>query len=725
MAEISLKIKSDFEQAQAAFKQLGTLSESAQKQLAKLQAQFEKGSIDKFIEKNKLNAAAITATRGSAAGLKAEYSGLQREIEKLIRKGLDPQSESLQKLKSRYQEIEGQLPRTQSQFSGLMGTAAKLGLTIGAAGIAYKMTEIGKASLKAASDMQQNTIAFETMLGSATAATTLMSDITKFAEKTPFQKEELVNYAKSMIGVGFATGEVIPTLEMLGNIAAGVGSEKLPNIIKAFDKMKGKGKASLEELWPIVEAGVPILDQLSADLGKTKDEVIKMATNGKLSFEQVNSSMKKVEVSKFNNLMGQISGTIGGQWSNFNDQLDRTAVLFGQAMLPAAQNTLGTMSALLGVANGLVAKYNEMNASATHYRGTLEVWNANLNDHFEKLGAIYEQGGALAKVAGIYYQYLHGDVQLSDKEIAQAQKLLQLNRSLAEIKGEVAKAGEKGATAKFKPPAMPKTGTGTKKTELEQFQENLKKMEQTEANSYAQRLKVAQDYFSQHLEAEQLHGEELAAWQEEQASLIANNTKLSFDQRIIAMEALSKAVKKKSESDIKNFAQFGGQIMGNASSMFQDLITTMNNAGKSSKAFAIGLKITSAAEAAINSYLAFTQVLRDPTIWPSWLRLPLAGTILAAGLAKQAAIWSTPIAETGLSNYEVPDVRQFRNDNYAVRAQAGETVTVTPKGEDAGGSISANISIGEKQVFRVIQKGAKSGKINVNNKNIRRGVFAH
>ena len=56
MAEISLKIKSDFEQAQAAFKSLGTLSESAQKQLAKLQAQMEKGSEARFTEKNKFNA---------------------------------------------------------------------------------------------------------------------------------------------------------------------------------------------------------------------------------------------------------------------------------------------------------------------------------------------------------------------------------------------------------------------------------------------------------------------------------------------------------------------------------------------------------------------------------------------------------------------------------------------------------------------------------------------
>lgn len=300
----------------------------------------------------------------------------------------------------------------------------------------------------------------------------------------------------------------------------------------------------------------------------------------------------------------------------------------------------------------------------------------------------------------------------------QAQKENELsNASKATVKQRQAQAKEEEKISQQK--------TARIEAEVAYFKKALETMAQTEASINAERLKVAQDYFAKKLEAEQIHGNDLAAWQAEQANLIANNTKLSFEQRIAAMDALSKAVKKKSESDTANFAKFGGRIMSNASSMFSDLITVMNNAGKSSKAFAIGLKITSAAEAGINSFLAFTQVLRDPTIWPSWLRIPLAGTILAAGLAKQAAIWSTPIAETGLSGYEIPDARPYRNDNYGVRAQAGEKVTVTPRGEDTDRNFSADISIGEKKIFKIMQRGIKTGKINVNNKNIKRGVMAH
>ena len=65
-------------------------------------------------------------------------------------------------------------------------------------------------------------------------------------------------------------------------------------------------------------------------------------------------------------------------------------------------------------------------------------------------------------------------------------------------------------------------------------------MTQTEASNNAERLKIAEDYFAKKMELEKVHGDELATWQAEQASLIANNTKLSFDQRIAAMDALSK-----------------------------------------------------------------------------------------------------------------------------------------------------------------------------------------
>jgi len=197
---------------------------------------------------------------------------------------------------------------------------------------------LGAVFLKTAGDMEQTEIAFTTILGSAEKAKALLGDIAKFAAATPFEQTELIGYAKSMLGVGFAASDIIPTMETLGNIAAGIGKEKLPNIVLAFNKMKAKGRASLEELWPIVEAGVPILDQLAKDMGvKNKDAVIALATAGKLSFEQVNKSMKEVEKNNFAGLMIKQSKSFLGVISNVVDVLTMFAVQTGKEMLPKAK----------------------------------------------------------------------------------------------------------------------------------------------------------------------------------------------------------------------------------------------------------------------------------------------------------------------------------------------------------------------------------------------------
>jgi len=260
---------------------------------------------------------------------------------------------------------------------------------------------------------------------------------------------------------------------------------------------------------------------------------------------------------------------------------------------------------------------------------------------------------------------------------------------------------------------------------LDHFQEGLKDMTDYESIMYSERMKSAEEFFTKKAELEKMHGQDLMAWQQEQSTLISENTKMTFEEKILAMDGLSKAVKDRSSKDLKNAVQFGAQIASYGEQMFSDLATTMENAGVKSKAFAVGMKIMSAAQAGINSYLAFTQVLADATIWPSWLRLPLAGTILAAGLAKQAAIWSTPLAETGISDYTVPEIRANKNDSFGVMAQAGEKISVTPRGEDSGGMAQYNIYLNESVIFSTINKGIKTGQININNKNVGRGVFAN
>mgnify|MGYP000914160678 CR=1 FL=1 len=764
MADISLKIKSDFAQAEADFKSLIGTSEKLQKVNDVNSKEYKalSNQIDKYIEKNKLSTVAMTATQGKSAALAAEYKKLQTQIQTLISKGIDPMSPALDKLKTRMSDIQGYAPKVQSSFSGMLSSLGALGIGFGAYQVANKIIDIGRASLTAAANMEQQQVALTTMLGSTEKASSLLADLQDFAASTPFQFNELTDATKRMIAFGFSAEEVIPNLRKLGDVSAGL-SQPIGDMIYLFGQIKTQGRAMTQDLMQFANRGVPIYDELAKVLGVSTSEVKKFAEQGKIGFKEIDQVFKNLtsEGGKFAGLMDAQSQTLAGRWSNFNDQLDRTAVALGKEMAGPASDLITIFSALLdkmGAMNngpdsitmtGSIIKdvANMLNGTADTVEtigeqigeakvdeilNEVRMWEASSTGVSAKVSDILKKYGDVNGAAGIYSEYVKGHVKLTDEQVSNLENIIQQYKIMSQAnKNELESWRQRGlvvAAAKEKTAEKaPKgAGIGTKKSEEQIFQERLNVMQNMELLHYENRQKMAEDFFTKKLELEKINGEELAAWQAQQTALIAENDKLTFDQKIQAMDALSTAVAKKEQNDIKNFATFGKSMASNAVSMFTDLQTAMANAGKSSKALAMTIKILSAAEAGINSYLAFTQVLRDPTIYPTWLRIPMAGVVLGAGLAKQAAILSTPIsAQTGLTSYEVPDIRQNRNDGAPVKAQAGETVTVTPRGESATGVTNVSIKIGEAELFSIVQKGINTGEISVTNNNIGRGVFAN
>ena len=215
------------------------------------------------------------------------------------------------------------------------GNALKKVMDIGKMAI-LGISVLGGIALKTAGDMEQVQIAFETMLGSAKAANDLIKDITKFAATTPFELTGLVKSSKQLLAFGFAAEEIIPTMTTMGNIAAGVGKDKLPTIVAALGKIRAKGKASMEELNMMLEAGVPILDELAKNYGITTQELFKMVSTGKVSFKEVNQALTNMGTGtgRFAGLMEKQSKSFLGILSNIGDFFTNFMNAVGQDLLP-------------------------------------------------------------------------------------------------------------------------------------------------------------------------------------------------------------------------------------------------------------------------------------------------------------------------------------------------------------------------------------------------------
>jgi len=160
-----------------------------------------------------------------------------------------------------------------------------------------------------------------------------------FARKTPFTVPGILEEAKKLLAFGFSAEELVPTLNMIGNIAAGVGKDKLPFLVKALADVRGLGRLMQREVLQFANSGVAIIPELSKKYGKSSEQIMKMIEGGQISYQDVLSLLKGMTTGngRFANLMIKQSKTLSGLLSNAYD----FAVLFssevGEALLPAAK----------------------------------------------------------------------------------------------------------------------------------------------------------------------------------------------------------------------------------------------------------------------------------------------------------------------------------------------------------------------------------------------------
>ncbi len=216
-----------------------------------------------------------------------------------------------------------------------------IGRTMTAA-ITLPLVGVGAAAIKVAGELEQNSIAFKTMLGSADAAQKHLNELKDFALKTPFQFNDLVTASKRMQALGFDAKAVIPALRNIGDAAAalGMGAEGIQRIVTALGQMKAKGTVQAEEMRQLAEAGIPAWQILAKTLNTDVAGAMKLVEKRAVDAAKAVPALLAGINEKFGGLMEAQSKTFMGQLSNLKDALTFTLQDIGKTLLPIAKNIM-------------------------------------------------------------------------------------------------------------------------------------------------------------------------------------------------------------------------------------------------------------------------------------------------------------------------------------------------------------------------------------------------
>lgn len=231
----------------------------------------------------------------------------------------------------------------QSGFGFLVDKVKEVSLLVG--GAAVGITAFG---IKSAADLQQTSIAFEVMLGSADKAKTLMGQLSKMAKSTPFEFPELADTAKLLLSYGIQQKDIISNTRMLGDLSMGEAA-KLKTLALAYGQIASKGKLAGQEVLQLTSAGIPVVGKLAEKFKVTREQMDDMISRGQIGFKDVQDILTGMTQKG-----GPFFGMMDRQSKSFNGLISTAKDTFGQF----ARNIVGLDDEGVAKPGGLFDRLN-------------------------------------------------------------------------------------------------------------------------------------------------------------------------------------------------------------------------------------------------------------------------------------------------------------------------------------------------------------------------------
>ncbi|WP_448827121.1 tape measure protein, partial [Capnocytophaga bilenii] len=246
--------------------------------------------------------------------IKANYEGLQKDVE-AIKKQFEQMTRKAVEEGKKQADVWQTLLKGATAYFTLQGAQSFISQMVAVR-----------------SEFQQLEISFGTMLKSKEKANALMAQLTDLAAKTPFGLQEVSEGAKRLLAFQVPAQEVTETLRRMGDVAAGLGVP-MGQLIHVYGQVKAQGKLMTNDLYQFMNAGIPIIAELSKVVGKSETEIKDMVSAGKIGFTEIQAVIKNMtsEGGLFFNLMAEQSKSLGGQISNLQDNFDQMLNEIGKA----------------------------------------------------------------------------------------------------------------------------------------------------------------------------------------------------------------------------------------------------------------------------------------------------------------------------------------------------------------------------------------------------------
>lgn len=302
--------------------------------------------------------AAATVADSSANKIQNNFDSITNKS-KALGTGIDTMKQKLEsvnqvnvgnRIANQLDNATSSAKRLNNELQNTKSTNGGLGM-LGGLAAGYGAMEIGKATIGAAAKREQQQVSFGVMTGSPEQGNKMLNDLIQMGAKTPYESADLIKNAQVLKAFGTANEKVLPTLQMIGDVAAGSDSpaESLKSLSLAFAQVSSAGKLSGQDLLQMVNAGFNPLNEIAKNTGLSTSQLRKEMEKGNITIGMVEAAFKSATGpgGMFHEMMEKQSKTLGGRWSTFLDNGKEKLLAFGELIKPIVTKLLNFGTALL------------------------------------------------------------------------------------------------------------------------------------------------------------------------------------------------------------------------------------------------------------------------------------------------------------------------------------------------------------------------------------------
>jgi tape measure domain-containing protein len=171
-----------------------------------------------------------------------------------------------------------------------------------------------KAGFEYNTNLEYTTAAIEALVGSEKLANKMTEKMIILAAETPFQIQHYAKAAKTLLSYGVAQEEILPTMEMLGNVSGGNASA-FDKLALAFGQTTAKGKLQAEEVRQMINQGFSPLQWIVKATGIKMEDLQAKMKKGEITTKMVTDALKLAtgETGRYGDVMEKLSKTYKGQ----------------------------------------------------------------------------------------------------------------------------------------------------------------------------------------------------------------------------------------------------------------------------------------------------------------------------------------------------------------------------------------------------------------------------